>query len=74
MVRKMKSEEAFVDCTILQDIDQPEELIMYETWKGTRETWLSNEMPRPYRSEYENILPDLLESRSVEWLTPLQQF
>ena len=47
---------------------------MYETWKGTRDSWLLNEMPRSYRAEYENVLPALLESRSVEWLTPLREF
>jgi quinol monooxygenase YgiN len=74
IVNKMKDEEAFIDCTILQDVDHSEEMIMYETWKGTRETWLLSEAPRSYRSEYEDVLPALLESLSVAWLTPLQQF
>lgn len=59
---------------ISQNIDQPNELLMYETWLGSRESWLRDELPRSYRVEYEGILGDFLESHSVEWLTPIKRW
>jgi quinol monooxygenase YgiN len=71
VVDRMRSESSFIDAVISENVDHPHELVMYETWLGNRESWLRDEYPRPYRAQYEGVLADLVESRSVEWLTPL---
>jgi len=70
----MRKEDTFLDVVIHQNVGLPEELVMYETWLGTRNSWLRDEMPRSYRAEYEQELSKLLENRSVEWLTPVSHW
>ncbi len=71
LVDRMRGEDSFIDAVISQDIDHPDELVMYETWLGSRESWLRDEYPRSYRAEYERVISDTVERRSVEWLMPL---
>jgi quinol monooxygenase YgiN len=71
IVNIMRKEASFIDAVISQNIDQPNELLMYETWRGNRESWLRDELPRPYRAEDEQALAELVVSRDVKWFTPL---
>ena len=71
LVKTMSAESNFVDFVIHHNIDKPEEIIVYETWLGTRETFLKEELPRAYRKPYEETLSEFVENRSVEWLIPL---
>jgi quinol monooxygenase YgiN len=74
LVEKMRVEQAFIGAVIHDDIDDSNALLMYETWQGTRESWLSTELARPYRAEYESALTDLLETRTAQWLLPIQEW
>jgi quinol monooxygenase YgiN len=71
VVDRMRAEDSFIDAVISEDLDHPDVLVMYETWLGSRESWFHDEYPRSYRAHYEGVIGDLVESRSVEWLTPL---
>ncbi|MBL3647054.1 MULTISPECIES: hypothetical protein [Bacillus] len=44
--------------------------IFYEIWQGTKDSWLQEELPNPYRKKYEEVVGDLLEDRIISWLTP----
>ncbi|WP_258171267.1 antibiotic biosynthesis monooxygenase family protein [Paenibacillus sp. R14(2021)] len=70
LIQVMSAEEAFVSAILSDDLDQPDDLIIYEIWQGTRDSWLQEEFPRSYRKDYEGTLGQLIEDRSVTWLEP----
>jgi quinol monooxygenase YgiN len=67
----MKAEPNFINFTIHDNVENDDEVVVYETWRGTRETWLAEEYPRPYRKPYEDALGQLVVERSVAWLKPI---
>ncbi|GAB7129033.1 hypothetical protein JCM19000A_35410 [Silvimonas sp. JCM 19000] len=71
LVKTMSHETDFVNAVLHTNLDEPDVVVIYETWRGTRETWLQQELPRPYRLSYENELAQLVASRTVQWLVPL---
>lgn len=70
LIEEMSSERAFISAIVSDDLDQPDDLIIYETWQGTRDRWLAEEFIKPYRKNYEGRLGDLIVDRSVSWLQP----
>ncbi|MGG1634607.1 putative quinol monooxygenase [Paenibacillus sp. NRS-1760] len=70
LIEEMSSEKAFISAIVSDDLDQPDDLIIYETWQGTRDSWLAEELNKQYRKNYEGILGDLIVDRSVSWLQP----
>ena len=54
-------EPEFVGANIYEDADDPDTLILHETWKGNRES-LAEQLKRPYRKNYESLLSELLKS------------
>jgi quinol monooxygenase YgiN len=74
LVEIMKAEPAFVNAIIHEDIEHPDEIVIYETWQGTRESWLKNEFTKPYRAPYEKLLAGLVEERVNVFLTPLDEW
>ena len=67
----MSQEADFVNAILHESLDYPDQLVVYETWQGTRESWLREQMPKPYRREYEQQVAELLEARTGDWLVPL---
>ncbi|MFC3846847.1 antibiotic biosynthesis monooxygenase, partial [Paenibacillus sp. MAH-36] len=52
------------------DMDQPNDLVIYEIWQRTRNSWLQEEFTKPYRKNYKGTLGELIEDRVVSWLEP----
>ena len=71
VVGVMEKEPSFINSVVHENVENLDEVVVYETWKGTRETWLAEEYPRPYRKPYEDSLADLVVDRSVSWLQPM---
>jgi quinol monooxygenase YgiN len=67
----MKDEPTFLTATLHDDLDDPGLLVVYETWQETRESFLANQMSKPYRSEYEKSIVNLHVERTGHWLTPI---
>ena len=64
-------EPDFIGADIYEDADDPDTLILHETWKGTREG-LAEQLKRPYRKTYESLLSELLKSpRRIVFLNPV---
>jgi len=74
LIEEMSSEKAFISAIVSDDLDQPDDLIIYETWQGTRDSWLAEEFIKPYRKNYEGTLGDLIVDRSVSWLQPNREW
>ena len=68
----MKVEETFVNATALRSADDPDTIMLYETWLD-RENFMSEQMKRPYREKYEARLPELLRApREVSFFEPIR--
>ncbi|MFS0817058.1 antibiotic biosynthesis monooxygenase [Lysinibacillus sp. 1 U-2021] len=70
LVEVMSKEPTFINAIISDDIEKPDDLVIYEIWQGTKDSWLQEELPKPYRKKYEEILGDLLEDRIISYLIP----
>ena len=55
----MKVEETFVNATALRSADDPDTIVLVETWLD-RDNFMSEQLKRPYRTQYEARLPELL--------------
>jgi len=71
----MSEEPDFINTTLHRSADDPDTLVIYETWKGTAAHFLEHHMKKPYRVEYERTLKTLLKSdRTFEWLEPIRTY
>ena len=69
LVERMRTEKAWIN-TIVHEDEESEDIVLYETWRGTKKSWLAEEYPRPYRAPYEDLVKELLDDRQVTWLVP----
>jgi len=69
-------EPDFVSASIHEDLDDPDMIVVYETWAGSREYLLKTHLSKPYRKEYEAALPQMLKSerRIVSLRPPLASY
>ncbi|KFN08870.1 putative quinol monooxygenase [Paenibacillus macerans] len=74
MINNFRNEPTFVNAIVSDDLDNPNDLVIYEIWQGTRESWIQDELPKPYRSEYEGALTSLIDDRIVSWLEPIGEW
>lgn len=71
----MAREPDFVNTWVHEKIDEPNTLVLYETWACTREYFLSHHINRPYRLAYEAALPGLLAAeRRIEFLKGIRAY
>jgi quinol monooxygenase YgiN len=60
VVETMALEPDFINTWIHEDINNPNTVILYETWACGREYFLEHHLKKEYRREYEAELPTLL--------------
>ncbi|WP_235439892.1 antibiotic biosynthesis monooxygenase [Paenibacillus sp. DMB20] len=73
-MRAMEHEPAFVSAVLSDDIDNSNEVTLFEIWEGTKESWLKEELIKPYRKTYENKLVNLIDERIISYLTPTNEW
>ncbi|KEJ00279.1 antibiotic biosynthesis monooxygenase [Clostridium botulinum A2B7 92] len=73
-IDRMEHEPAFISAILSDDVDNSDEITLYEIWKGTKESWLKEELPKPYREKYESKLVDLIEERIISYLSPTKEW
>jgi autoinducer 2-degrading protein len=65
VVEAMRHEATFVDVIALRDQDDPDSIVLYETWLD-REDFENVQRKRDYRKTYEERLPKILrEPRTI---------
>ena len=67
----MQHEETFVNATVHEDMEDPAQLLVYEVWQETRESFMTKQMSKPYRSTFEQAIIDLKVERTAQWLKPI---
>lgn len=65
---RIGDEDTFISATVMEDIQDPEQLLVYEVWRETLESFLANQMSKPYRSKYEKLILDLKVERTPQLL------
>lgn len=56
-----------------EGLDRPEEIMLYEEWDSTKEGFLADEAPKPYRVIYREETYHLVaELGDLEWLSPIR--
>jgi len=73
VLESMSGEANFLKAIVHHNLEKANEVVVYETWQGTRETWLRDELSRPYRRPYEQAVSELVNDRSVDWLMPVDR-
>ncbi|HEY9101985.1 antibiotic biosynthesis monooxygenase family protein [Chitinimonas sp.] len=67
----MAKEPDFINTYLHRSADDPDTLVLYETWACSKEYFMSHHLAKPYRKAYEAVLPRLLkERRTLSFLTP----
>ncbi|AWY43989.1 antibiotic biosynthesis monooxygenase [Pseudomonas putida] len=75
IVHQMSAEPDFVNTWVHQLQDEPNTLVLYETWNCSKEDFIARHLNKPYRQEYERLLPELLASeRRIEFLEVIESY
>ena len=75
VVDTMAREPDFINTWVHEDLDDPDTLVLYETWACSREYFIAHHLAKPYRQEYEAALPELLKAeRTIDFLKGLKAY
>ncbi len=65
------TEDAFVDASLVQDMRDPESIKNYEVWNESPESFMKEQMSKPYRAEFEKMIADLKIERIPAWYSTI---
>ena len=75
VLETMAGEPDFINTFLHRSSDDPDTLVVYETWACSAEDFRTRHLSKPYRQAYEAALPTLLKApRTIEWLDPLKEY
>jgi quinol monooxygenase YgiN len=75
VLEEMAKEPDFINTYLHRSVDDPDTLVLYETWACSEERFKSHHLSRPYRKDYEGALPSLLKKpRTLEFLTHVRTY
>lgn len=75
VLEQMAKEPDFVNTYLHRSVEDPDTLVLYETWACSPAYFQTHHLSRPYRQAYEQALPRLLKrERTLEFLKPLRAF
>ena len=64
-------EETFVEASLVQDMRDPESILNYEVWNETPESFMNEQLSKPYRAEFEKMIVDRKIERTPAWYSTL---
>jgi len=71
----MAKEPDFVNTWAHRAAEDPDTIVIYETWACSRDHFLEHHLRKDYRQDYEAALPRLLaRERTIEFLTPVRGY
>jgi quinol monooxygenase YgiN len=70
----IRHEDTFVSASLQEDIADPEQLLAYEIWRETPESFMKNQLTKSYRVGFEKAVIDLKVERTPQWLKPLAEW
>lgn len=70
----INEEENLVSAVIHQNIQQPEEFLVYEIWNDTVEHFLNVHLNKPYAQQWDQLLVDMDVKREPSIYVPFGKF
>jgi len=70
----ISEEPTFISAVLHEGIQQPNDILVYETWDETVENFLTVQMTKPYRIPYEEALTKLKVTREPAVYTPFARW
>ncbi|KQS36207.1 putative quinol monooxygenase [Pedobacter sp. Leaf194] len=68
------SEEKFIDASIAEEMENPNSIIVYETWNTTVSEFMEQQMTRAYRIPFEKALVSLDVKREPKVFFTIQEW
>lgn len=65
------NEDAFVEASLVQDMRDPESILNYEVWNESPESFMKEQMSKPYRADFEKMIVDLKIERIPAWYSTI---
>lgn len=68
LLDKLRQEDSFIEARVHRDLDEPNTIVFYETYRESRESFLNRVPKQPWFQAFLNKLPILLyEEQDVFW-------
>ena len=64
-------EDTFLAASLLQDERDPESILNYEVWEESPESFMKEQLSKPYRADFEKMIADLRIERSPAWYSTI---
>ena len=68
------TEETFVEASLVQDMRDPKNILIYEVWNESPESFMKNQMSRAYRAGFEKMIVDLKIDRTPAWYSTIAEW
>jgi len=65
---RIRDEDNFVSAILHEDLEDAEQLLVYEVWRETRESFVANQLSKAYRAKYEELILERRVQRTPQWL------
>lgn len=70
----MSKEPTFVNGIVQENIDNPDEIVFYEIWNCSKETWLAEEETKAYRQGPYTRAAEFLLGREMSFLSSVGEW
>ncbi len=67
-------EPTFVEASLIQDARDPDNIVNYEVWDETPDSFMQNQMTRDYRAAFEKLVVDLKIERTPAWFSSIAEW
>ena len=67
-------EKTFVQASLVQDMRDPKNILIYEVWNESPESFMKNQMSRAYRAGFEKMIVDLKIDRTPAWYSTIAEW
>ena len=74
MLDRCAKEPEFIMGILHETPERPNQLVLYELWKGTRAEFDATQGPKPYRKAYIENTKKFIEKVNVEWNLPILEW
>jgi quinol monooxygenase YgiN len=67
-------EPHFVEASLVENMRDPESILNYEVWLESPESFMKNQLSKPYRAAFEKMIVDLKIERSPAWYSTISEW
>lgn len=67
-------EETFVEASLVQNVGDPGNILNYEVWNESPESFMENQMSKAYRQEFEKMIVELRIDRTAAWYSTIAEW